>query len=199
MGDFEPFNRRVFIQRLTFLGGGAVLFWGCSRKGNTDGGAALGGALTSSHHSFLDDDYAVVGAACERILPKDDDPGALEAGVPEYIDRMLQSPELARMREDFIQGTAHLQKRARRMYKKGFAELNGEQQDTLLRLFRESAPGSGEAHYFELLMTLTLEGYLGDPSYGGNKNRVGWALVGFQVGEPLPGHAGMGHGVKGKP
>ena len=34
-------------------------------------------------------------AACDRALPRDQDPGALDAGVPEYIDRMMQTPELA--------------------------------------------------------------------------------------------------------
>ena len=35
-------------------------------------------------------------------------------------------------------------------------------------------------------MVLTLEGFLGDPSYGGNKDQVGWALVGFDTSEPAP-------------
>ena len=52
-------------------------------------------------------------------------------------------------------------------------------------------PPSGEAHFYDTLLTFTLEGFLGDPVYGGNQHRVGWALVGFDPGPPMPDHASM--------
>jgi gluconate 2-dehydrogenase gamma chain len=102
------------------------------------------------------------------------------------------------MREDFLAGTAALDRRSERMFKVGFAQATPEQQDQLLTLFKDSPAGSGEAHYYELLMVLSLEGFLGDPSYGGNKGRVGWALVGFNTvglhaSEPPPGYDGQKH------
>ncbi len=156
------------------------------------------GLTASKYRTFTTEEYAVVSAACERVLPKDADPGALDADVPVYIDRMLQSPVLHQMKEDFLSGTAALNRRANRMFKVGFAKAKPEQQDELLRIFKESPEGSGEAHYYELLVVLTLEGFLGDPSYGGNKDGVGWALVGFntvgtQAAEPQPGYDGVGH------
>ena len=36
----------------------------------------------------------------------------------------------------------------------------------------------------------TLEGFLGDPSYGGNKDYVGWKLVGFGTTPPGAGYDG---------
>ena len=97
------------------------------------------------------------------------------------------------MKDDFLAGTDALGRRARRMFGKRFDQTTPEQQDQLLTLFKASAPGTGEAHYFELLITLTLEGLLGDPSYGGNKDRVGWALVGFGTSEPPPNYDGNKH------
>ena len=38
---------------------------------------------------FSEDEYAVVRAACARLIPTDDDPGATEAGVADYIDGLL--------------------------------------------------------------------------------------------------------------
>lgn len=38
---------------------------------------------------FDDHQYAVVGAACARLIPTDQDPGAAEAGVVDYIDGFL--------------------------------------------------------------------------------------------------------------
>jgi len=191
-------SRRVFIHRLTFLGGGVVLLGAaCKPKESVDAPPRASGVraqvLTTSHRTFTADEFAVMSAACERICPRDEDPGALDANVPEYIDRMLQSPELTQMREDFIAGTQALDRRSHSMMGKGFAQATPEQQDEVLRVFKGGRPGGGEAHYFELLVVLTLEGLLGDPSYGGNKDRVGWALVGFGTSEPPPGYNGQTH------
>ena len=38
---------------------------------------------------FTDQEYAVVQAACARLIPSDQDPGATEAGVVDYIDGFL--------------------------------------------------------------------------------------------------------------
>ena len=38
---------------------------------------------------FSADEYRVIEAACARLIPADDDPGALEAGVADYLDGFL--------------------------------------------------------------------------------------------------------------
>jgi len=191
-------SRRVFIQRLTFMGGGVILLGSACKKDEPPPPkpkAKVPGIkrldLTTSHLTFTDDEYKTVAAACERIIPKDEDPGALDANVPVYIDKMLTSPELHKMREDFLGGLDALMRRAQRMWKKNFWEATADEQDDLIRLFRDSAADSGEAHFYDSLVVLTLEGLLGDPSYGGNKDRIGWALVGFGTSEPPMGHDGM--------
>ncbi|RKH29334.1 gluconate 2-dehydrogenase subunit 3 family protein [Corallococcus praedator] len=180
-------SRRTFIQRLTFFGGGVVLLGGAACKRSKDpepakpsepsGTTATGQAL----RTFSAFEYAVVVAATERLLPRDEDPGAQDADVALYIDRILETQGLESMHRDFLQGLAALERRADRMFQTGFAKATPAQQDELLAIFKDSAAGSGEAHFFELLMTLSLEGFLGDPSYGGNKGRVGWRLMGFDT------------------
>jgi gluconate 2-dehydrogenase gamma chain len=190
-------SRRVFIRRLSFLGGGVVLLGGTACKRGEDGRpqapSRRRGPLTTSHRTFTSEEFAVVSAAAERILPRDNDPGAKDANVPEYIDRMLQSPDLTQMREDFIAGTTALNRRSRGIHSVGFAEASTSQQDDILQSFKNARSDSAEAKYFELLVVLTLEGFLGDPSYGGNRDRVGWALVGFGTSEPPPGYDGHRH------
>jgi Gluconate 2-dehydrogenase subunit 3 len=45
---------------------------------------------TVGGHRFFDQaQYAVVRAACARLIPTDEDPGATEAGVADYIDGLL--------------------------------------------------------------------------------------------------------------
>ena len=191
------------MQRLAFIGGGTVLLGGCKGDRPFDAGMAVlekkpHQALTSSHQTFTDPEWAILSAACDRVLPKDEDPGALEAHVPEYIDRILQSPQLQKMKADFVPGIAAIERRANRMFQKGFASCAPAQQDELLKLFKDSPEKSGEVRWYETLIVLCLEGFLGDPSYGGNHNRVGWALVGFtmvgaQASEPAPGYDGVKH------
>src|ERR1017187_6145876 len=38
---------------------------------------------------FSDEQFRVVEAACARLIPTDSDPGAVEAGVADYIDGFL--------------------------------------------------------------------------------------------------------------
>jgi gluconate 2-dehydrogenase gamma chain len=178
-------TRRSFIQRLTFFGGGVVLLGSFACKKPSEEPAAKPAEAPpvgdSPHGTFTGLEFTTMAAACERILPRDEDPGAKDANVPAYIDRILQTPEMKQMKTDFLQGLSALERRSRSMFQKGFAEAAPEQQDELLTLFKESGDGTGEAHFYELLVVLTLEGFLGDPSYGGNKDKVGWHLVGFDM------------------
>lgn len=174
--------RRVFVHRLSFLGGGVVLLGSaCKTRKNVPDAGVQTAALTTSHKSFTNEEFKVVSAAVDRVIPRDEDPGALDANVPEYIDGALQLPQLQKMRMDFTSGAAALNRRSQRMFQKPFYETSADQRDELLRIFRDSPDNSGEARWYELLIVLTMEGFLGDPSYGGNKDRVGWQLVGFNI------------------
>lgn len=183
----DDVSRRVFVQHLTFLGGGVVLLGGC-KKDDPAPPAPRPAALTSSHKTFTNDEWATLSAAVDRVLPRDADPGALDANVPEYIDRMLQTEQLQQMKAQFVPGVAAIERRAQKMFKTSFAAAKPAQQDELLTIFKNSPEKSGEARWYEMLVVLVLEGFLGDPSYGGNKGEVGWKLVGFSlVGRNLKG------------
>lgn len=189
----DDLSRRVFVQRVSFLGGGAVLLGGCTKDDKPAPPAPAPKkpeALTTSHRTFTDAEWKTLCAAVDRVLPRDEDPGALDANVPEYIDRMLQTEALAQMKQNFVPGLAALDRRAQRMFKVPFAEATAAQQDELLTLFKNGPEKSGEARWYEILVVLSLEGFLGDPSYGGNRGEVGWKLVGFSL---------VGRNVKGDP
>lgn len=94
-------------------------------------------------------------AACERIIPADDTPGATAAGVPAFIDRMLadwyDQPERTRV----IAGIESLDALARARHGRAFAACAGVDQDTLLlELDRE-----GPSHWFGTVKYLTIWGY----------------------------------------
>ncbi|MBL8952348.1 MAG: gluconate 2-dehydrogenase subunit 3 family protein [Myxococcaceae bacterium] len=156
----------------------------------------VGDTPTATHKSFTAEQWAVLVAAVDRVIPRDEDPGALDANVPQYIDEALTAQQLKKMQLDFANGLNALNRRCERMYKTGFATATAEQQDDVLTIaFKDAPESTGEYKWYDILLSLTLEGYLGDPSYGGNKNKVGWKLVGFdlvgrEAGEVAPDYEG---------
>lgn len=122
---------------------------------------------------------ADVEAIASRIIPSDDGtPGAREAGVIAFIDRSLAG-WAADQREQFEKDLAELNREVRRRWRgtASFAALTPARQDEMLRSI-ENQP------FFQGMLFLTLVGMFGDPSYGGNRDHLGWRLLG-QGHEPL--------------
>jgi gluconate 2-dehydrogenase gamma chain len=117
---------------------------------------------------------AVLRAVVERILPRDEDPGALDAGAEEYLERQLDG-DLQASREMIRAGLAALDATARGRAGVGFAELPADGQDALLREIEA-------AGFFQLLVRTTAEGFYSDPAQGGNRDAVSWRMTGFERG-----------------
>jgi gluconate 2-dehydrogenase gamma chain len=117
---------------------------------------------------------ACVAAIAARIVPTDDLPGASEAGVVYFIDRGLGS-FFGASREEFIKGLAEFEARVAAAHPgtNGFAALPAAVQDTLLT-------GVQDTPFFNLMRFMTLCGLLASPAYGGNRDLVGWKLMGFE-------------------
>jgi len=163
-------TRREFVTAATMgataLGlGGYSFFWGGVR-----GAAAAPAGLSGAQQRTL-------AAAAERILPRDQDPGATDLGVPTYIERALHDPGLSPARPWLISIVDGVDAQARKREGKPFAELAAAAQDDLLRAWQKG----DEAHRyaFSVLLSLTLEGAFGDPKHGGNVGGRGFAMVGF--------------------
>ena len=63
-----------------------------------------------------------------------------------------------------------------------FAQLPGDRQSHLLEQLEKdeiALPSLSSKFFFDLLWRNTEEGYFADPLYGGNRNKVGWKLLGF--------------------
>lgn len=130
-----------------------------------------------------------LAAMAERIFPRTDTPGALDAGAVDYIEQSLAdayADSLASYRAGLDAFEAH----CRRTHGQGFASLQETTQDTLLKeLEADRTPVDDGREFFEMVRQHTLEGVFGDPQYGGNRNMAGWRIVGFpgqQHGYPDP-------------
>ena len=110
-------------------------------------------------------------AFAARIIPSDDGtPGAEEAGAVYFVDRAFGVPFFAESVPLIRAGLADLDARARAAEHKDFASLAVAQQAAIMRQI-EREP------FFAAARLLVVIGTLADPSHGGNRNRVGWAMV----------------------
>jgi gluconate 2-dehydrogenase gamma chain len=175
-------SRRHFIEHVGFMSGTALLYAACKPSESKKSEKTVEPVQESSHRSLTNEEYETVSAAVERICPRDEEPGAIDLGVPEYIDRALSTPTLSHVRDEFVTGTKALNRRAQGRHRRPFAALAPAEQDALLTEFKDSPAGSGEQHYWTVLIGLTMEGLFGDPAHGGNRGGRGWELIGFGQG-----------------
>lgn len=138
---------------------------------------------------FNDDDARTVAAFCERLIPGGGgQPGATNANVLNYIDLAL-SGAYADHQDFYRRGIAHLNGYCSKTYGKTFHGLTPTQQDeTIAALEHGKAPGFAwptAQSFFETVRTHTMEGMFADPIYGGNKDFLGWQLVGFPGAQTL--------------
>ena len=104
-------------------------------------------------------------------MPTTETPGAREAGVIHFIDRALGTFEKESLPE-MRQGLADLNARSITRGGQSFATMAAADQDAVLRDI-----DSGE--FFAGVHFMTMVGMFANPSWGGNVDRVGWKLLGF--------------------
>lgn len=206
-------SRRSFLKNTGIAAGGVV------------GGALLGGGIvgypfnkeeedketkkpvvdyTQARQFFRrEEEFKVLGAATERIFPEDDNgPGAIELGVPYFIDRQLagrwgvnareyrygpfhegepnQGYQNRLNRQEVFQiGVRTIQDYSEKEYDEKFPDLDEDEQDEIVKALEDDdieMDGIPSSEFFDMLRTSTLEGVYADPSYGGNKNMAGWKM-----------------------
>jgi gluconate 2-dehydrogenase gamma chain len=208
----RPEPRRRFMRNIlavvpttSLVSGAALLQSACSRSPASsdarDGAAYQPDYFTVPEWRFLE-------AAVDRLIPEDQlGPGALKAGVPEFIDRQMETP-YGHGKLWYMQGPFHVDQppelgyqlnlSPRDIYRHGieacddwckhhydgksFAQLShGEQEEVLGQM--EHAKLQFDAvpaqTFFTYLLANTKEGYFADPVYGGNQGMAGWKMVGF--------------------
>ena len=172
----DGYSRRTFLRVAGGALGGAWLTLDLSKVAHAAHDAHVAkdspGAPTTSFLSQAE--LADVDAITAQIIPTDDTPGAREAGVALFIDRALAT-FFGRMAPDFRSQLAAFRLRCQAQYPDAgsFAALSHEQQIEFLKQV-ERTP------FFERVRLLTLVGMFAMPKYGGNRDGIGWQLLGFQ-------------------
>ena len=164
-------------------------------------------AATAHAYTFLSPpEAAFVEAAVDQLIPADNlTPGGTDCGVATFIDRQLagawgsgdrlymqgpwqkgaptQGYQLPMTPAEFFRaGIAATNAHCRKTYQKEFDRLTRDQQVALLQGLERGAvplePLSSQ-QFFDLLLSLTMQGFFADPMYGGNRDKVAWKMIGF--------------------
>jgi len=133
---------------------------------------------------FTDAEAAVVEAIAEQIIPGDEDPGARDAFVINFIDKQLASV-FTRHQETYREGIAGTQETSALMFGGPFETLAWEHQtDVLKALEADEAVGDtwqriSARTFFGLIRSHTMQGFYGSPRHGGNLRYASFKMLGI--------------------
>ena len=129
-------NRREAIQRVAMLMGGAIsapallgVLEGYAKEPGPDWKPAVLGK----------DEFAVVSRIADIMLPRTDTPGALDAGVPAFIDTMLKEVYSKESQDRYLKGLHDFDTAAKETQHKPFLKLDAAQQKALVQRFQDAA------------------------------------------------------------
>jgi gluconate 2-dehydrogenase gamma chain len=160
---------------------------------------------TTAYIFFRPEEARFIEAAVARLIPADaNGAGALEAGVPNYMDRQLggawgagerlyrsgpwreglpgQGYQLPFTPAELFHNALRAINDDFRGRGTSFDKLSGAEQDAYLQSLqngKQSLNGVPAHTFFESLLGLTIEGFFSDPIYGGNRDMVAWKMIGF--------------------
>jgi gluconate 2-dehydrogenase gamma chain len=122
---------------------------------------------------FTPEQAREVEAMAAQIIPSDGTPGAREARVINFIDRALVTFE-EHQQGAYTKGLQELEAQTKQQFPQAarFSDLSSEQQIEVLTAMQDTP-------FFNLVRTHTVTGFFASPVHGGNQDKVGWKLVGY--------------------
>jgi len=159
-------DRREMIQRAVALLGGAVS--SSAMAGVLAGCVSAPPAAGDKQTFFTADEMKAATAVADQILPRTDTPGAIDVGVPGFMDRMMAGYYKDRQRRILRAGLVRMDKDAMAAHSLAFAALSAEQQVALMKVYdreayeqsrRNISNPNADPHFFRILKELTIVGF----------------------------------------
>lgn len=172
MQNNNDVSRRNFLQLAAAVSGTSYLKLGGAALAVITQAACAAAEAASPLRVLTAKEARDFTAMAARIIPTTDTPGATEAGVIHFFDNAFASDMHAEY-QAARSGLAEFNKALSELgHTEEFSALTAAQQDEFLRSRQDS-------EFFELVRQMTIFGFFAMSSYGGNKDHIGWDLVGF--------------------
>jgi gluconate 2-dehydrogenase gamma chain len=135
---------------------------------------AVQGPVQQPFEVLTADQAADIDAVAAQIVPTDDLPGAREAGAVHFVDHSLAT-FAQNQREPLLSGLASFNTLVAQAHSEAthFSQLTPAQQLEFLR-------GHDHHQFFQQVRTVVLVAVFSNPSWGGNKDKAGWRILGFE-------------------
>jgi gluconate 2-dehydrogenase gamma chain len=197
-------SRRQLFKKLALT---AAAVAGCAKEADRPAEQSASAHTVYEPTFFNAAEWAFVQAACDRLIPADDiGPSAAQAGVPEFIDRHMQTPYAAGdiwyMQGPFVEAAPQFGYQGRLPVRdilrvgikaldahcrstlggKTFSQADHSQQEALLKTAEAGKlelENISAKEFFNQLLAETRMGYFCDPKHGGNKNMAAWKMIGY--------------------
>ena len=121
--------------------------------------------------SWSASEVAMLEAVVDRIIPHDQDAGALATGAVRFVTRRL-GREPSAFVEVVRVGLSGVEQSAKSLLGRPFGELTPADRDRVLAQCQDDA-------WFRTLAEFTAEGFYADPGNGGNAGALSWRMVGY--------------------
>ena len=174
MHNNESVSRRQFLQSASSLSGIAYLRLTGPALAAIAQAARAAKQESSSYRVLSKVEAADFEAIAARIIPTTDTPGATEAGVIHFFDNAFadeMSDQLDAARTGLATFNAAIKDTGSSADR--FSDLDPDAQDAFLHT-------QDTSEFFDLVRLMTIYGFFAMGQYGGNKDHVGWDLIGFE-------------------
>jgi gluconate 2-dehydrogenase gamma chain len=200
-------SRRELFKSLTLVPIAAIGVSSCARESDRAAEANIPAAHGYAPSFFSPAEWAFIQSSCAQLIPADAiGPSALEAGVPEFIDRHMQTPyasgDIWYMQGPFVEAAPQFGYQGRLAVRdilrvgikaidahcgkqfagKTFSQLEAADQVALLKAAEAGKlelENISAKEFFNQLLGETRMGYFCDPKHGGNKGMAAWKMIGY--------------------
>ena len=143
--------------------------------------SAASGQESSWWRILANHEARLVDAIAEQIIPADEDPGAHDAGVVNFIDKQLVG-HFHQFIESYRRGLIGVEETAQQMFGNSFLDLSWDQQTKVLSALESGKPGEtwrreSSSAFFHLIRNHTMQGFYGSPRHGGNRGYVSYRML----------------------
>ncbi|MEN3354071.1 MAG: gluconate 2-dehydrogenase gamma chain [Betaproteobacteria bacterium] len=201
-----PFNRRAFLKSAVASSAAAVSV-GLPQSAQAQPKPALPATPNPGYAYLNPDEAAFIEAVVDHMVPADElSPKGTDIGINTYIDRALaggwgkgdrlymqgpwkpgvpsQGYQLPLTPADLYRaGIASANAYCVKTYSKPFDKMTEAQRQEFLvalsggKVTFENGPPARV--FFTMLYQNVIEGIFSDPMYGGNRDKIGWKMIGF--------------------
>jgi gluconate 2-dehydrogenase gamma chain len=141
-------------------------------------------APSSRWRFFTEEEARLAEAIVEQVIPADQDPGARDAGVVNFLDKQLAG-RYRRHQQIYREGLRGVDEISRVMFKSGFVALNAGQQINVLKsldagkIKDKTDEKQSSAAFFSLIRDHAMQGFYGGPQHGGNRACASYKMLGI--------------------